>query len=162
MSTMTETDVLIEQVEKNCKNRGKHLTNKRKLVFSALVQSKKALSAYELAEYCKTQFDQSIPAMTVYRILHFLQAEHLVHRLNVANKYIVCSQPLSQHEHGVPQFFICSQCNKIIEQLIDPKMVSGIQSDARENGFTVLSPQLEICCVCDECSKDVQNNNQTH
>lgn len=150
---MNDIHDIVEHVEKSCKARGKQLTSKRKLILRALIHANKALSAYELVNYCKEHFSQNIQAMSVYRILDFLESEHYAHKLKVSNKYIVCSHILSDHEHGVPQFLICSKCNKISEQIIDPKMITGLQSHARQEGFTVISPQLEINCVCDECSK---------
>jgi Fur family zinc uptake transcriptional regulator len=32
-------------------------------------------------------------------------------------------------------------------------LIHGLQSHAKEEGFTVVSPQLEINCVCDDCAK---------
>ncbi len=150
---MSDVDAIIKHVEMSFKAQGKQLTSKRKLVLRALVHADKALSAYELVDYCKAHFEQNIQAMSVYRILDFLEAEHLVHKLKVSNKYIVCSHILCEHEHGVPQFLICSKCNKISEQAIDPTLIHGLQSHAKEEGFTVVSPQLEINCVCDDCAK---------
>ena len=150
---MSNIDAIIEHVEKSFKAQGKQLTSKRKLVLKALVHADRALSAYELVDYCKAHFEQNIQAMSVYRILDFLEGEHLAHKLKVSNKYIVCSHILCEHEHGVPQFLICSKCNKISEQAIDPNLIHGLQSHAKEEGFTVVSPQLEINCVCDDCAK---------
>jgi len=149
---MSTINTIINHVEKSCKTRGKQLTSKRKLVLKALVHADKALSAYELVDYCNEHFSQSIQAMSVYRILDFLEGEHFAHKLKVSNKYIVCSHILCDHAHGVPQFFICSKCSKISEQIIDPTMISGLQSDAKQEGFTIISPQLEINCICDKCA----------
>lgn len=150
---MEKISTIIEHAEQSCKARGRQLTSKRKLVLRALVHASKALSAYELVDYCKTHFDQSIQAMSVYRSLDFLEGEHLAHKLKVSNKYIACSHILCEHEHGIPQFLICSKCNKISEQTIDPVMITGLQSNARQEGFTVINPQLEINCVCDDCAR---------
>ncbi|MFA0569310.1 Fur family transcriptional regulator [Vibrio gallaecicus] len=150
---MSTINTIINHVEKSCKTRGKQLTSKRKLVLRALVHANKALSAYELVDYCNEHFSQSIQAMSVYRILDFLEDEHFAHKLKVSNKYIVCSHILCDRVHGVPQFFICSKCNKISEQIIDPTMISGLRSHAEQEGFTIISPQLEINCICDECAK---------
>ncbi|HDM8183885.1 Fur family transcriptional regulator [Vibrio harveyi] len=150
---MSDIDAIIKHVEVSFKARGKQLTSKRKLVLKVLVHADRALSAYELVDYCKAHFEQNIQAMSVYRILDFLEGEHLAHKLKVSNKYIVCSHILCEHEHGVPQFLICSKCNKISEQAIDPNLIHGLQSHAKEEGFTVVSPQLEINCVCDDCAK---------
>lgn len=150
---MSAMNTIINHVEKSCKTRGKQLTSQRKLVLRALVHANKALSAYELVDYCNEHFSQSIQAMSVYRILDFLEGEHFAHKLKVSNKYIACSHILCDHEHGVPQFFICSKCNKISEQIIDPTMISGLKSHAKQEGFTIISPQLEISCICDKCAQ---------
>ncbi|MDC5705805.1 transcriptional repressor [Vibrio europaeus] len=150
---MQDIEATIKHVEQSCKHRGKQLTTKRKIVLRALIHSNKALSAYELVDYCKEHFDANIQAMTIYRVLDFLESEQLAHKIKVSNKYVACSHIHCEHDHGVAQFLICSKCNKISEQTIDPEMVSGLQSNARQEGFTVINPQLEISCVCDECAK---------
>lgn len=153
MTKPVDTEAQIKHVENNFKARGKQLTATRRLVLRALISSGKALSAYDIVDYCRDHLDKTIQAMSVYRILEFLEKEHLAHKLKVSNKYIACSHILCEHEHGIPQFFICSKCDKISEQTIDPKLIMDLQSNAREEGFTVISPQLEINCVCDDCQK---------
>ncbi|MGY3572561.1 Fur family transcriptional regulator [Vibrio paucivorans] len=150
---MQDLESTLKRVEQNLKAKGKYLTSKRKLVLRALVDADRALSAYELVDYCKERYEQNIQAMSVYRILDFLEGVHLAHKLKVSNKYIVCSHILCDHEHGVAQFLICSKCNKISEQAIAPALIEGLKSHAKQEGFTVISPQLEINCVCDECAK---------
>ncbi|SBS34269.1 Zinc uptake regulation protein [Vibrio toranzoniae] len=143
------------QAEKICLTRGKQLTTKRKLILTALLDAKKPLSAYELVDYCNDNFAQNIQAMSVYRILDFLEAEHFVHKLNTSSKYVVCSQIECDYDHGVPQFLICSQCGKVSEIAVEANVVSSVCANARQEGFTVLSPQFEISCVCDDCAKSL-------
>ena len=152
MGKLKTVDNAINQAEKICLIRGKQLTTKRKLILTALLHAKKPLSAYELVGYCNRYFAQSIRAMSVYRILDFLETEHFVHKLNISNKYVVCSEIESKHEHGVPQFLICFQCGKVSETQVEPKIISSMHTNARQEGFTVLSPQFEIFCVCDDCA----------
>ena len=83
---MSKVQAIIDHAEQQCKENGTRLTSKRKHVLCGLLKSDKAMSAYELVDYCKTEFDETIPAMSVYRILEFLEREHLVHRLNLAKK----------------------------------------------------------------------------
>jgi len=148
---MTEINVILDHVAKRCTARGKQLTTKRKLVLKALLHADKALSAYDLVDYCKEHFSETIQAMTVYRVLDFLESEHFAHKLKVSNKYIMCSHILCDHDHGTPQFLICSKCDKITEQTIAPIIMTGLQSQAKQKGFTVTQPQLEISGVCDKC-----------
>ncbi len=155
---MRNTDAIMAQAEKICLTRGKHLTAKRKLVLHALLHANKPLSAYEIVDYCHQYFAQNIQAMSVYRILDFLEGEHFAHKLNMSNKYIVCSHIRCNQDHGCPQFLICSECGKVSELTIEPKVISSIRTDARQAGFTVMSPQFEISCVCDECAEKLLLN----
>ena len=123
---MSKVDVIINHAEQHCKTRGARLTAKRKQVLSGLIQSDKALSAYELIDYCNETFGQAIPAMSAYRILDFLENEHLVHKLNLAKKYVACSHITCDHSHGIPQFLICGDCNKVKEISINQSTITGI------------------------------------
>lgn len=64
---MNNIDTIIERAEKHCKSRGARLTIKRKQVLSSLVQSEKALSAYDFIDLYQQYFDEKISAMSVYR-----------------------------------------------------------------------------------------------
>ena len=150
---MDTIETMIEQAEKRCRANGKRLTSKRKQVLTALLHADKALSVYELIDYAKTHFGQTVQAMSAYRILEFLEEEHLAHKLNASSKYVACAHIHHEHEHGVPQFLICRQCNKTQEQTLDPSLITNLESDAKQVGFKVLTPQLEIDCLCHECSQ---------
>ena len=119
-----------------------------------MLQSEKALSAYELIDFCKARFGETIPVMTVYRILDFLQDEHLVHKLNLANKYVACAHITCDHAHDVPQFLICGQCQKVEEVRINTSIIAGLRNNVEQAGFHLASPQLEMNCVCDACMAD--------
>ena len=71
--SLSKVQAAIKSAENSCKARGVNLTHKRKQVLSALMQSDKARSAYELVDYCKDEFGETLPPMSVYRILDFLQ-----------------------------------------------------------------------------------------
>ena len=104
---MSEIDHIIQNAQRQCLRNGTRLTVKRKRVLTALLQCKKALSAYEVIDHCKENFGETMPAMSVYRILGFLENEQLVHRLNVANKYVACEHISCDHHRGITQFLIC-------------------------------------------------------
>jgi len=148
---MAKITSIINHAEMHCKKNGTRLTPKRKQVLKGLLQSEKALSAYELADYCSQKFDNSLLPMSVYRILDFLQQEQLVHKLNLANKYVACSHIACDHEHDVPQFLICRQCQKVEEISINKTMIDELQLNVRDAGFHLASPQLEMNCVCNDC-----------
>ena len=149
---MSKVQAIIDRAEQQCKENGTRLTSKRKHILSGLLQSDKALSAYELVEYCKTEFNETIPAMSVYRILEFLQDEHLVHRLDLANKYVACAHIAGEQDHEVPQFLICQLCQRVKEVGISDSVVRSLRRNVRDAGFELESPQLEINCICETCA----------
>lgn len=148
---MKNVNHIIDHAEQHCKIHGSRLTNKRKQVLTGLLQSEKALSAYELIGVCKEEFGETLPAMSMYRILDFLEEEHLVHKLNLANKYVACSYITCNHDHGVPQFLICSQCQKVKEVSISQSTIAELRQNVEHAGFHLASPQLEMNCICDNC-----------
>jgi Fur family transcriptional regulator, zinc uptake regulator len=150
---MATVESIINHAERHCKSHGARLTDKRKQVLAGLLQSEKALSAYELADYFTEKLNQSIPAMSVYRILEFLQQEQLVHKLNLANKYVACSHISCDHDHDIPQFLICNECQKVKEISINKAMIDDLQQNVEDAGFHLASPQLEMNCICDNCSE---------
>jgi Fur family zinc uptake transcriptional regulator len=151
----SKIQVAIKKAENSCKAHGANLTNKRKQVLSALLQSDKARSAYELVDYCKDEFGEILPPMSVYRILDFLQDEYLVHKLKLANKYIACSHITCDHDHGVMQFLICNSCQIMKEITISTSTINTLQRDVENAGFQLASPQFEINCLCYSCENKV-------
>ena len=92
-----------------------------------------------------------MPAMSVYRILDFLQEEQFVHRLETANKYISCSHLSCSHEHLQAQFLICNSCRRVEEIDMSSAALAAMQTAASAAGFTSVSPQLEVSGVCGNC-----------
>jgi len=149
---MNKLEDMIHHAERQCKARGARLTVKRKQILMGLIQSNKALSAYDLIKYCKDEFGQTIPAMSVYRILEFLQDQLLVHKLNLANKYIACMHINSDHNHAVPQFLICSNCSKVKEVNINQSTISALNEAVKNAGYDLYKPQVELNCLCESCT----------
>ena len=145
-------DSIVEHAEQHCKAHGARLTTKRKQVLSILLATKRALSAYELVDLCKQELGESIPAMSVYRILQFLEDESLVHKLSLANKYVACAHITCDHSHAISQFLICGKCNKVEEISIPKQMIEELKDNIKKAGYHLISPQLEMNCVCSSCS----------
>ncbi|WP_423893633.1 Fur family transcriptional regulator [Candidatus Pelagadaptatus aseana] len=141
----------MDRAEDSCRAHGARLTNKRKQVLSGLLKSEKAMSAYELVDFCRDEYGESLPPMSVYRILEFLQQESLVHKLSLANKYIACAHIACDHDHGVPQFLICSHCQRVEEITINQATIDTLKQNVESAGFHLVSPQLEMNCLCDRC-----------
>ena len=150
---MSRVESILTHAEQICKANGARLTVKRKQVLSSLLRSDCALSAYELIDHCQRHFGEKPPAMSVYRILDFLEQQALVHKLRLANKYVACSHITCSHEHAVPQFLICSGCQKVQEISIKKQVMDELESNVEVAGYSLLSPQLEMNCLCDECHR---------
>ena len=148
---MNRTDSIIQHAEQHCKAHGSRLTEKRKHVLAGLIQSGMALSAYELIDEVKKKYNQNFAAMSVYRILAFLESEKLVHKLKLANKYVACEHISCEHAHGVPQFLICGECNSVKEINIKPATIAELQTAIDQAGFKLVSPQFEMNCICADC-----------
>ena len=149
---MSKLQTTIDRAEQHCKANGARLTSKRRLILTGLLQSGRALSAYELVDYCKTEYQETISAMSVYRILEFLEQQRLAHKLNLASKYVACSHIADRHDHVASQFLICELCQRVKEVDISSALVQSLENHVREAGFELQNPQLEINCVCDGCA----------
>ena len=151
---MSKLDKVIEKAELSCKSHGARLTDKRKIILSSLVKSEKAMSAYELIDACKNYFDENISAMTMYRILEFLEEEHLIHKLNLSNKYIACVHITCSHgPDKVPLFLICNKCNNVEETSIIRSMMDSLKQIIKDSKCQLVSSQLEVFCLCHTCAK---------
>lgn len=134
-----------------CSHSGGRLTEKRKRILELLLVSKTPLSAYEVADGYNRSAETSMPAMSVYRILEFLESEQLVHKLSSANKYMACSHIACNHAHGVPQFLICGKCQTVKEIAIAKRIIEELDQQVAEAGYQLMNSQLELQCLCDNC-----------
>ena len=148
---VSKIDQIIKKSQKTCVISGVKLTRKRQNVLMVLLLSKKPLSAYEISENYKDQFDESLPVMSVYRMLNFLIKERLVHKLETANQYIVCAHITCNHQHETPQFLICDNCNAVQEIGIKKSIIAELEQSIRNTGFELAYQQLELHGVCESC-----------
>ena len=139
--------------EGHCIAQGYKFTEKRKQVLNCLLESDKALSAYELADYCREKFSSQLPAMSVYRILDFLEKAGLVHRLESAQKYVACSHIAENQEHELSQFLICQSCYHVEEISIGKSFMSTLKQSAENVGFKLTKQELELNSLCGGCSE---------
>ena len=153
MNISTQDHPIVEEAATLCKNQGIRLTDKRKRVLSMLVKSHYAQSAYDLIDQYRVAFDESISPISMYRILTFLETEHLVHKINLANKYVACAHIHGdcQHDHTCTQFLICTQCLKVEEIQGSPCITDELKKNTQRAGFQLANPQLEIACICNSC-----------
>ena len=139
--------------EQKCIQGGIRFTKRRKQVLSVLIEADAALSAYEIAERCNAGNESNMPAMSVYRILDLFQEQNLIHKLDIASKYICCAHISCSHEHDNSQFLICGSCRHVEEISLPNDAVQALQTAASAAGFNAISPQLEIKGRCSRCEQ---------
>ncbi|HEY7773614.1 MAG TPA: transcriptional repressor [Marinagarivorans sp.] len=142
----------MEKAHALCAHSGGRLTDKRKRILELLLLSNSPLSAYEVADLYNKGAEATMPAMSVYRILDFLESEQLVHKLSSANKYVACSHIACDHAHAVPQFLICNQCQSVKEIAISRRIIDELGEQVQGAGYKLLNSQLELQCLCEGCA----------
>jgi len=150
-STSCDIHVDLDLAEQQCQLSGKRLTKKRKQVLEILLKLNRAVSAYEVIEFFCGAHGETLAPTSMYRILEFLEEEHFVHKLKLANKYVACSHIVCCKRHPASQFLICSHCNKVKEIIISPDAFNELKQSSSEVGFEIEQPQLEISCICSQC-----------
>lgn len=151
---MVDYQSVMTAAERKCLHQGIKFTKRRKQVLSVLIEADVALSAYEIAERCNAGSDSNMPAMSVYRILDLFQEQNLIHKLDIANKYVCCAHISCSHEHDNSQFLICGSCRHVEEISLSDDAVQALQTAASAVGFNAISPQLEIKGRCSRCEQN--------
>lgn len=153
MAKTLDVNRIMHRAGELCSQSGVRLTDKRAKLLEILVRSETPMSAYELADHYNREMGQSMPAMSVYRILDFLEQEQLVHKLSSTNKYLACAHIACAHEHEIPQFLICRSCQKVKEIGIKSSIVEELSAQVGKAGFKLMNSQLELDCLCKACAK---------
>lgn len=143
---------IISKAKDVCARSGGRLTDKRKHVLECLLESNMPLSAYEIADSYNKVSEKSMPTMSVYRILEFLEEKSLVHKLNSANKYVACSHILGGCTQEIIQFLICGKCQSAKEVAVSKGIIDELGKLVGKVGYTLTSSQLELQCFCNNCS----------
>jgi Fur family zinc uptake transcriptional regulator len=142
---------IMDKAQHICAHSGGRLTEKRKRILELLLVSGTPLSAYEVADAYNKTAEASMPAMSVYRILDFLESEQLVHKLSSANKYVACSHIACSHAHEIPQFLMCGKCQSVKEIAIAKSIIDELDHQVAGAGYKLMNSQLELQCLCDNC-----------
>lgn len=127
-----------------CAERGVKLTPLRLRVLEVLLESHRAVGAYDVLEKLQKEGFGNAPTMA-YRALKFLEDNGFAHRIESKNAFIACSMP------GVPhraQFLICRGCGCIAEWVTD-RVTEEISAVAEDIGFDIdrFWVEAEGCCA---------------
>ena len=145
-------DNIIARARAECDRAGVRLTPKRQNILLVLLLSEAPLSAYDIIDRYRERYQESLPAMSVYRILNFLVENKLVHKLETTNQFLPCAHIACDHQHEIPQFLICDRCHEVAEVGLRKTLVRELQESVRRAGFSLTSRQLELYGICAKCS----------
>lgn len=135
------------RMEQRCLDKGLRLTPLRRKVMAALAQSHVPLGAYELVERLGPEGERP-PPMSVYRVLDFLVAEGLAHRIESRNAFLACGHPHAGGEVAV--FLICERCG-LTREVASHAVGRDLSWAARAAGFEPRQRVLEVAGICARC-----------
>lgn len=149
----TATNRTLQNADAHCRDAGVKLTTKRKRTLELLLANEAPISAYELIDQYQHRYGESLTAMSAYRMLNFLVAETLAHKLHSINKYTACEHIDCDHAHELPQFLICDNCNTVAEVGIKKQTLQKLREGVASAGFALNNQQLELRGLCNNCNQ---------
>jgi Fur family zinc uptake transcriptional regulator len=140
---------VIGHAETVCRERGLRLTPVRRRVLEILLESHKALGAYDVLDRLGADgFGRQPPV--AYRALDFLVEHGFAHRIQRLNAFAACMHPHHAHE---AVFLICRACNALAEAP-GMRLRAALDAAALPAGFTVESASIEAIGLCAACRPD--------
>ena len=136
----------LAEAERRAGEDGLRLTPTRRLVLEILLESHRALGAYEVLERLGEGRRAQPPA--AYRALDFLVAQGLAHRVESLNAFVACAHPGAAH---APALLICRDCRTVAESPTEAG-AGRLAEAARAAGFTIESAVLEAEGLCPACA----------
>ncbi|MDO5620440.1 MAG: Fur family transcriptional regulator [Paracoccus sp. (in: a-proteobacteria)] len=126
---------------------GARLTPVRQRTLEILLESHRAMGAYDVLERLAADgFGKQPPV--AYRALDFLVEQGLAHRIQRLNAFTACLSP--GHDHA-PAFLICRQCDRVAEADASAlRQQMGVMGQAL--GFTIERSSFEAIGLCDACA----------
>jgi Fur family transcriptional regulator, zinc uptake regulator len=125
---------------------GARLTPVRRRTLEILLESHRALGAYDVLERLASEGYGNQPPVA-YRALEFLVDQGLAHRIRRLNAFTACMHPGQAH---APAFLICRQCNAVAEAAAAP-VREALERAAAELGFVIERSNVEALGLCPAC-----------
>jgi Fur family zinc uptake transcriptional regulator len=132
--------------EQLCLHRGVQLTPIRHKVLELILNSHKAVKAYDLLDQIRPSNDAAKPS-TVYRALDFLLEQGLIHRVESLNAFVGCHSSGMLHDQLL---LICTKCLNI-EERPAILMLQALAEELQQANFTPQRKTIEIHGYCKAC-----------
>lgn len=127
-------------------DKGLRLTPVRRRTLEILLESHRALGAYDVLERLAAEgFGKQPPV--AYRALDFLVENGLAHRIRRLNAFAACMHAGQPH---APVFLICRSCDKVAEAPGEA-VHDAMDAAAGAAGFTVERLNIEALGLCPAC-----------
>ncbi|WP_460239470.1 Fur family transcriptional regulator [Aurantivibrio plasticivorans] len=147
------TNTALMTANRLCSERGVKLTPQREQVLRLILQSRQPVGAYQLMAMLEELSDKTIAPPTVYRALHFLVEQDLVHKLHSINAFVGCNHPSGHHQS---HFLICSHCQTATE-FDDHSLNQAITHSAQARRFVAKEQFIEIFGLCPDCQTNTSH-----
>lgn len=129
-----------------CAARGLRLTPARAFALEALLESHRAMTAYELLDRLRAAGLGSQPPVA-YRALDFLVENGFAHRIERLGAYVACAGAEGPHPAA---FLICRACRSVAETTL-PEGAPELDRLAEAAGFAADRVTLEAEGLCAAC-----------
>ncbi|MFN3607053.1 MAG: transcriptional repressor [Cypionkella sp.] len=134
--------------------KGQRLTPVRRRTLEILLESHRALGAYDvLARLAEGGFGNQPPV--AYRALDFLEEQGLAHRIRRLNAFIGCTHMGEDHAAA---FLICRSCAAVSEAASAPA-ISALNAAAKASGFVIEATTIEALGLCPACQSGACHSN---
>ncbi|MEX5727365.1 Fur family zinc uptake transcriptional regulator [Rhodovulum iodosum] len=140
------TGNVLARAEAMAAGNGLRLTPVRRRTLEILLESHKALGAYEVLDRLAGDGFARQPPVA-YRALDFLVDHGLAHRIRRLNAFCACMHPGTAH---VPAFLICEGCDALAEAPGDD-VARAMQAAAASAGFDIDRMSIEATGLCPAC-----------
>lgn len=133
-------------VEAECERKGLRLTPLRRRVLEILLESHKALGAYEILDRLREDGRAAQPPVA-YRALDFLVEQGFVHKIEGLSAFVACAQ---QQDHHDAALLVCRSC-KTVAEVPAPVGKQGLDQIAESLGFVIEASRIEVEGLCPSC-----------
>jgi Fur family zinc uptake transcriptional regulator len=133
-------------VDAACAARRLRLTPARAFVLETLLDSHRAMTAYELLEKLAAAGLGGQPPV-VYRALDFLVANGFVHRIERLGAFAACTCGGAEHNAA---FLVCRACRRVAETALE-RPARGLATEAAAAGFAIERTVVEAEGLCARC-----------
>lgn len=137
----------LDHAKQHLAARGARLTAVRLRTLEILLETHRAMGAYEILDRLVADGFARQPPVA-YRALEFLVQHGVAHRVQGLNAFAACLHP--GHDHA-PIFLICRECEKVAE-LPARGVRDTLDGIAAESGFLIERSTVELLGLCHICA----------